>query len=63
MNEIDIKTASDYAAECMNVNLVPMISGSPGLGKSAMGHQLAKKYGLELIDERLSTYEPVDLNN
>lgn len=42
--------------------LIPFIKGSPGLGKSAMVKQLAKKYNLKLIDIRLGQVDPTDLN-
>lgn len=38
-----------------------MLHGSPGVGKSDVIRQLAKKRGLELIDLRLSQLDPVDM--
>lgn len=46
------------ALEC---NLTPMLTSSPGLGKSSIIKQLAKEYRLEVIDLRLSQCAPEDL--
>lgn len=40
----------------------PFIQSSPGVGKSSLTHSIADEFGLELIDERLSTRSPVDLS-
>ena len=40
---------------------VPMITSSPGMGKSAIVKQVAADFGLKLIDHRLSTSAPEDL--
>lgn len=45
----------------MQARLVPFIQGSPGLGKSAIVKEIANEYGLKLIDCRLSSMEPTDL--
>lgn len=42
--------------------LVPMITGSPGVAKSAIVRKFSKDFGLKLIDLRLGTYLPEDLN-
>lgn len=42
--------------------LVPYVEGSPGIGKSAIFHQVAKRLNLKLIDHRLSTSAPEDLS-
>ncbi len=41
--------------------LVPMVTGPPGTGKSDIVNSIAEQFDLELLDERLSTKEPVDL--
>lgn len=46
---------------CMQARLVPFLQSSPGLGKSSIIKQIAKEYGLKLIDCRLSSMEPTDL--
>ena len=47
---------------CMVQRLVPMIHGSPGIGKSDIVKQLAKAGNLHLIDWRGSSADPVDLS-
>ena len=47
--------------ECMEAGLVPMVTSSPGLGKSALVKQIAKDFNLEVIDIRLSQCAPEDL--
>lgn len=47
--------------ECMEAGLVPMISSSPGLGKSSLVKQIAKDFNLKVIDLRLSQCTPEDL--
>lgn len=41
--------------------LCPMISGSPGIGKSDIIRQVAKDFDLEVIDMRLSQCDPTDM--
>lgn len=47
--------------ECMEAGLVPLISSSPGLGKSALVKAISTEFDLELIDLRLSQCAPEDL--
>lgn len=42
-------------------NAPAMLWGAPGVGKSDLVRQVAKKLGLELIDIRLSQFDPTDL--
>lgn len=46
---------------CMEAGLVPLVSSSPGLGKSALVRSIAKEFSLKLIDLRLSQCAPEDL--
>ena len=55
--------AKKFTELCMKAHLVPYLQSSPGMGKSSIVKQIAKEYSLELIDCRLSTMEPTDLNN
>lgn len=41
--------------------LVPMLSGSPGIGKSQIVQSVANEYGLKVIDLRLAQCDPTDL--
>ena len=50
-----------HIIHCMQAGLVPFIQSSPAMGKSAIVASIAKEYGLELIDHRLSTSAPEDL--
>lgn len=50
-----------YLEICLKAHLVAFIQGSPGCGKSAIVKEIADEYGLKLIDCRLSTMEPTDL--
>ncbi|MDP2728357.1 MAG: hypothetical protein Q8P59_12545, partial [Dehalococcoidia bacterium] len=43
------------------VDLVPFVMSSPGLGKSMMAYQLAQEWGLRWIDIRLAYRSPVDI--
>lgn len=46
---------------CLEAELVPFITSSPGLGKSSVVRQIADDFGLVLIDLRLSQCTPEDL--
>lgn len=48
--------------KCFKAKLVPFLQSSPGMGKSSLIKEIAKEWNLELIDVRLSTMEPCDLN-
>lgn len=43
-------------------NIVPFLHASPAIGKSSLAMQIAKKYGLYLIDLRLTELDSVDMN-
>ena len=43
-----------YLEEVLFANLVPLIKGSPAIGKSSIVHQVAEKYKLKLIDFRMA---------
>ena len=42
--------------------LVPMLHGSPGIGKSDIMRSIAKQNNMLLLDMRLSQMDPTDLN-
>lgn len=57
-------TPSEVRKEIIDLlprNIVPFITSAPGLGKSAIVHQVAEEFNLELIDIRLSQCTPEDL--
>lgn len=58
---VDPKQAYQMLATSIEAGLVPLLSGSPGCGKSAIVHQLAEEYGLKVIDVRLAQCDPTDL--
>ncbi len=58
---VTISQASTMMAKLLTNQLVPMIKGSPGCGKSQSVYQLAKKYKLKVIDLRLAQCDPCDL--
>lgn len=60
--QVKISQAASMVTSLIKAKLVPMIHGSPAVGKSAIGQQIAKEYNLKLIDMRLSQCDPTDLN-
>jgi len=60
--QVNIKQAKDLIIQSMRHKLVPMVHGSPAVGKSSVVQQIAKDFGLKLIDLRLSQCDPTDLN-
>lgn len=47
--------------DILTQNLVPMVTGPPGIGKSELIRWIAKKFNLFIIDLRLSQCDPTDL--
>jgi len=70
MSELDInniyrvtpRQLAKAVEEDFYAGLVPYVEGSPGIGKSSIFAQVAKKLNLKLIDHRLSTSAPEDLS-
>jgi len=54
--------AKELLVDCLKAKLVPMLTGSPGIGKSAIVKEIAAEYGLKVIDVRLSQSDPTDMN-
>lgn len=50
-----------YIEDIMYAGLVPFVRSSPGMGKSSIMSQVAKRNALKMIDHRLSTSAPEDL--
>lgn len=59
--DVKISQATSMVRRAIRANLVPMIKGSPAIGKSSIVHKLAKENNLKLIDMRLSQCDPTDL--
>jgi hypothetical protein len=60
--KVTIAQAVDLIKDTLKAGLTPMISGSPGIGKSDIVGAIADEYGLKLIDLRLSQCDPTDLS-
>lgn len=61
MNEnitVKVSQATSMIAKLIKAKLVPILVGSPAVGKSAIAHQIAENYGLKVID-LLKTGNPV----
>lgn len=61
MFELRVNDMRTEVINCFEAGLVPIITSSPGVGKSTLAHQIADDYNLELIDLRLSMCAPEDL--
>lgn len=62
MTTVTALTAPDMLTHVLKAGLVPMLTSSPGIGKSDIIKQIAKKANLKVIDLRLSQCDPSDLN-
>ena len=59
--KVKLNQAAKMIVKFIKAGIVPMVHGSPGIGKSQLMHQIAEEYGLKLIDLRLSQCDPTDL--
>ena len=59
---VNIPDAIEIVIAAIHARIVPFIEGSPGIGKSAIGHFIANKFNLKMIDIRLSQCDPTDLS-
>ena len=59
--QVKISQATAMITKAIQAKLVPMMTGSPGVGKSQIVHQIAATYNLKVIDLRLSQCDPTDL--
>lgn len=59
---VNTRDAKRMIERVLFAGLVPFIRSSPGIGKSAITHQLAEELHLQVIDHRLSTSEPTDMS-
>jgi len=59
--EVKISDAIQMIVLGIKAKLVPMMKGSPAIGKSGIVHQVAKDFNLQVIDLRLSQCDPTDL--
>jgi hypothetical protein len=59
--EVNYLQATAMLAKYIKARLVPMMEGSPGIGKSQLVYAIAREFNLKVIDLRLSQCEPTDL--
>jgi len=62
MITISTKQATPLLVKVLRAGLVPMLIGSPGVGKSALIYAIAKEKNLKVIDLRLSQMDPTSLD-
>jgi hypothetical protein len=60
--QVSPKNARELVVDVIKAKLVPMLTSSPGLGKSSIVKDIANEFGLKLIDIRLSQVDPTELN-
>ena len=60
--EIKPSQATSIIATLLKARLVPILCGSPGIGKSQIYQQVADMFNLLLIDVRLGQCDVTDLN-
>jgi hypothetical protein len=60
--KITATDAPQLLMDVMEAGLVPYMVSSPGIGKSDIAKEIAKKGNLFLIDMRLAGCDPTDLN-
>jgi len=59
--QVKVSQAITLITAIIKAKLVPMLSGSPGCGKSEIAYKIAADYNLKVIDLRLSQCDPTDL--
>lgn len=62
LKEHSPKEMKQALIEVLKAGLVSFIAGPPGTAKSSIVKQIADEYDLVMLDTRLSTYAPEDLN-
>ena len=60
--QVKISEAKAVIINCIKAKLVPMMVGSPAIGKSSVINQIAEEFNLKVIDLRLAQCDPTDLN-
>ena len=61
MFEVNAVELEECLTEDLKAGLTPMVSSSPGMGKSDIIRTIATKFKLKVIDFRVSQCEPVDM--
>jgi hypothetical protein len=62
LQAVSIDKARQMAIKCFRAGLVPFVTSPPGIGKSDMARQIAKKFNLKYIDVRLTAMDQTDMN-
>lgn len=62
LQTVPLSQAKSYAFSVLKSGLVPFLTSSPGVGKSAIAREIAAEAGLKLIDIRLANEDPTVLN-
>lgn len=62
MFSVNTRVAKEFVTHCMISDVVPYMVASPGVGKSAICHEIAFEQHLHMIDHRLSTSAPEDMS-
>lgn len=60
--KVSMGKVPELIEEILRAGEVPMLHGSPAIGKSAVNRMIAEKFNLKMIDVRLSTCDPTELN-
>ena len=60
--KLTLKDVKPFVIRTLQAGICPMLWSSPGCGKSSLYKQIANEYNLELIDIRLTSIDPTDLN-
>lgn len=60
--QVKASQAVDMLTKFIKAKLVPLLIGSPGIGKSQIYQQIADSYNLKLVDIRLGQCDVTDLN-
>ena len=61
MFEVNAVELQECLTEDLKAGLTPMVSSSPGMGKSDIIRTIANTFKLKVIDFRVSQCEPVDM--
>lgn len=59
--QVKISAAISIITQLIRAKLVPLVKGSPGVGKSDIIHKIAADFGLKVIDLRLAQCDPTDM--
>lgn len=61
-NPVPYSIAKQIITAYFAAGVVPLLSGSPGIGKSALIKEIAQEHNLKVIDLRLTQCDPTELN-